>query len=50
MSYKNIPWCEKYRPSNYDNIILNENNDNLFKNMLKTNKFHNLLFYDHRNR
>ena len=45
MSYKNIPWCEKYRPSNYDNIILNENNDNLFKNMLKTNKFHNLLFY-----
>ena len=42
---KNIPWCEKYRPNCYYNIILNESNKIIFDNILKEKKFYNLLFY-----
>ena len=41
----NIPWCEKYRPNSYYNIILNESNKIIFDNILNEKKFYNLLFY-----
>lgn len=41
----NTPWCEKYRPNCYNNIILNDNNKLIFDNILKENIFYNLLFY-----
>jgi replication factor C subunit 3/5 len=41
----NIPWTEKYRPSNFDDIVLDPVNRTLFQKILKTNYFPNLLFY-----
>jgi replication factor C subunit 3/5 len=41
----NIPWVEKYRPTKFDNIVLDPNNRTLFKNILEKNYFPNLLFY-----
>tara|TARA_Y100000389_G_scaffold197651_2_gene232665 strand:- start:2 stop:943 length:942 start_codon:yes stop_codon:yes gene_type:complete len=41
----NIPWVEKYRPNDFNNIILNESNKTIFKNMINYNIFPNLLFY-----
>ena len=40
-----VPWVEKYRPTNINNIVLNNNNKTIFSNMIKTNRFPNLLFY-----
>lgn len=42
---ENIPWVEKYRPSNFDNIVLDPMNQKLFQNILNKNYFPNLLFY-----
>jgi replication factor C subunit 3/5 len=42
---ENIPWTEKYRPSNFDNIVLDPNNKTLFMNMLDHKYFPNLLLY-----
>jgi replication factor C subunit 3/5 len=39
------PWVEKYRPSSFDTIVLEETNQLFFKNMLKNNYIPNLLFY-----
>ena len=39
------PWVEKYRPVIFDDIVLNENNKIIFKNILNKNYFPNLLFY-----
>lgn len=41
----NIPWVEKYRPNDFNNIILNESNKTIFNNMINYNVFPNLLFY-----
>lgn len=41
----NIPWSEKYRPDNFDNIILNTYNKSLLQNLLNRKKLSNLLFY-----
>ena len=41
----NIPWTEKYRPNNFDNIILNTYNKSLLQNLLNRKKLSNLLFY-----
>lgn len=41
----NIPWVEKYRPNDFNNIILNDYNKTIFKNMIDYNIFPNLLFY-----
>lgn len=41
----NIPWVEKYRPSNFDDIVLDPINRKIFKNILDKNYFPNLLFY-----
>jgi replication factor C subunit 3/5 len=40
-----IPWIEKYRPSNFDDIVLDGINKQMFKNILSQNYFPNLLFY-----
>lgn len=41
----NIPWVEKYRPKDFDNIILNEENKILFNEILNKNIFPNILLY-----
>ena len=41
----NIPWVEKYRPTVFDNIVLDKINRTLFQNILKNKYFPNLLFY-----
>ena len=40
-----IPWVEKYRPSNYNNIILCDENKYFLDNLLKYNYIPNLLLY-----
>ena len=40
-----IPWVEKYRPSNFNDIVLTDINSKLFQNILNKNYFPNLLFY-----
>jgi replication factor C subunit 3/5 len=46
MQIKNsIPWVEKYRPTQFDNIVLSPINHNIFKNILELQYFPNLLFY-----
>jgi len=42
---ENIPWVEKYRPTNFDDIVLSEMNRDIFKNILEMRYFPNLLFY-----
>ena len=39
------PWIEKYRPTEFNNIVLNDFNRHLLKNILEKNHFPNLLFY-----
>uniref|UniRef100_A0A6C0BSG2 AAA+ ATPase domain-containing protein n=1 Tax=viral metagenome TaxID=1070528 RepID=A0A6C0BSG2_9ZZZZ len=40
-----IPWVEKYRPNNFENIVLDLNNEVIFNNIVDMNIFPNLLFY-----
>jgi len=42
---KNIPWIEKYRPSDFNHIVLDPINRILFENILSKRYFPNLLFY-----
>ena len=42
---KNIPWAEKYRPVQFDDIVLDPNNRTIFENILERNYFPNLMFY-----
>ena len=44
-SKTNIPWIEKYRPTNFDTIVLDPTNRQLFEKILEQNYFPNLLFY-----
>ena len=39
----NIPWIEKYRPENFENIVLDEYNKILLKNIVEMNHFPNIL-------
>ena len=39
------PWVEKYRPNKFDDIVLEQTNKQLLKNIIKNNNFPNLLFY-----
>ena len=41
----NRPWIEKYRPINFDDIVLDPLNRLLLENIIKQNNFPNLLFY-----
>lgn len=40
-----MPWVEKYRPSCFDEIVLDPMNRTILSNILETNYFPNLLFY-----
>ena len=40
-----IPWVEKYRPTHFDNIVLDPINRRLFEKIIQKNQFPNLLFY-----
>lgn len=40
-----MPWVEKYRPSCFDEIVLEPMNRTILSNILKTTYFPNLLFY-----
>ena len=42
---KNIPWVEKYRPTDFENIVLDDINKKLFKNIIEKKYFPNLLLY-----
>ena len=39
------PWMEKYRPSNFEEIVLDPLNKNILKNIIDTAYFPNLLLY-----
>ena len=41
----NRPWVEKYRPTRFEDIVLDPLNRKLLKNIVTQNKFPNLLFY-----
>ena len=41
----NIPWVEKYRPTNFDHIVLDETNKKILKNIIEIDHFPNLIFY-----
>ena len=41
----NIPWVEKYRPTKFDDIVLDNINRQILKNILNKQYFPNLLFY-----
>ena len=41
----NIPWTEKYRPSSFNNIILDDKNKDIFNCILNSGYFPNMLFY-----
>jgi len=40
-----IPWVEKYRPTNFEDIVLDPYNYRIMKNIIKYNNFPNLLLY-----
>ena len=40
-----IPWVEKYRPTDFDKIVLDPLNKKIMENILETNHFPNLLLY-----
>ena len=42
---QNIPWVEKYRPTHFEDIVLEPINKKIFENILKNDYFPNLLFY-----
>lgn len=42
---ENIPWIEKYRPTEFENIVLDNLNKQLFNEILNKQYFPNLLFY-----
>lgn len=45
MQINTIPWVEKYRPTQFDDIILDPLNRTFFQNIIKKSHFPNLLFY-----
>ena len=42
---ENIPWVEKYRPTCFQDIVLDPLNKRIMDNIIKYNSFPNLLFY-----
>ena len=44
-SIQSIPWVEKYRPTEFENIVLEPTNRIIFENIIKKEYFPNLLFY-----
>ena len=44
-SSSSTPWVEKYRPTNFDDIVLDEINRTILENIINKGYFPNLLFY-----
>ena len=42
---ENVPWVEKYRPENFDEIVLEPLNRRIFLNILNKKYFPNMIFY-----
>ena len=42
---RTVPWVEKYRPTNFEQIVLDEMNQRIFRNILAKRHFPHLLFY-----
>ena len=42
---KYVPWVEKYRPMDFNNIVLDNNNKIILNNIIEKNYFPNLLLY-----
>ena len=42
---QSVPWVEKYRPSEFSNIVLDPTNRTIFTNIINKDYFPNLLFY-----
>ena len=42
---ENIPWVEKYRPTKFDDIVLEPINREIFSNIISEQYFPNLLLY-----
>jgi hypothetical protein len=40
-----VPWAEKYRPTEFSKIVLNPYNEILFKNMIDQEYIPNMLFF-----
>jgi replication-associated recombination protein RarA len=40
-----IPWTEAYRPTNFDDIVLEPLNKRILTNIIETGYFPNLLFF-----
>lgn len=45
LNKENIPFVEKYRPTHFDNIVLDPTNKIILKNIIETGYFPNLLFF-----
>jgi replication factor C subunit 3/5 len=45
LNKENIPFVEKYRPTHFDNIVLDPTNKVILKNIIETGYFPNLLFF-----
>ena len=44
-SNENIPWVEKYRPTSFDQIVLDDVNRKILSNIIEQHHFPNLIFY-----
>lgn len=45
MSNKHVPWVEKYRPTEFDEIVIDDINKQILLNIITHKRFSNLLFY-----
>ena len=45
LSNDNVPWVEKYRPSDFDSIVMDVDNKKILGNIIQSNCFPNLLLY-----
>ena len=45
MNESQKPWVEKYRPTNFDDIVLDDINKKILNNILNSNSFPTLLLY-----
>ena len=42
---KGVPWVEKYRPTQFNDLVLTPENERILKNIIKDDYFPNMLFY-----
>jgi len=45
MTTSGVPWCELFRPKNFEEIVLDPLNKQILTNIIDTNYFPNLLFF-----